>query len=199
MALAALAAIAVGITTAGSIASHKREAAAEAELERFKLETESRIADSRARAVEAELKLAEFRKGRSIGLEESEKIVAALKPFAGTKFDIGHAPVGREQWDFLWQLEPVFPKAGWAFVDWNGPQTFSKLNWTMTPHTYGVANVLNVDIEMTPDHRKNLLPAAEALAKVLNEIGIATAVMDTPIGSTSTNADAIHVLVGEKR
>ena len=152
-----------------------------------------------ARAAEAELKLAEFRKGRSIGPLEADKIIASLKPFAGTKFDIGHAPSGREQWDFLWLLEPVFPKADWVFVNWEGPQKFSKLNWTMEWHWYGVANVLNVSIELTPEHRSKLLPAAEALAKVLNDIGIAAEVEDHPISGTSATADAIHILVREKR
>jgi hypothetical protein len=137
------------------------------------------------------------RRARSIGSEDSDKIVAALKPFAGTKFDIGHAPVGREQWDFMWQLEPAFQMAGWVFVDWKGAQAFAKLNWTISPHWYGVANVLNVSIEMAPESRDKLSPAAEALTKVLNDIGIAAAI--NTVGSGSANEDAIHILVGEKR
>lgn len=70
--------------------------------------------------------------------EAVASLVEKLKLYAGTKIDIGHEPVGREQWDFAWQLEPIFPKAGWVFVDWIGGSTFSKLNWTMRPHTYGV-------------------------------------------------------------
>lgn len=95
-------------------------------------------------------------------------------------------------------LEPLFAKAGWIFVDWVGPQTFRKLNWTMEPHVYGVANVLNVSIELSPETREKLLPAAEALAAGLKEIGIAAQVEDHPISGTSNNADTIHVLVGSK-
>ena len=69
----------------------------------------------------------------------------------------------------------------------------------MQPHWYGFANVLNVSIEMHPDHREALLPAAEALCKALNEIGITASVAEKLIGAISTTADAIHVLVGEKR
>ena len=153
-------------------------------------------ADANARAANAELKLAEFRRARSIGPDKSAKIVAAIRPFAGTNFDIGHAPIAREQWDFLWQLEPVFPKAGWVFKEWMG-HGFSKLNWTMTPHYYGEANVLNVSIQVDAQSRDRLLPAAEALVKVLNEIGITAAIETT--GSGSGNVDAVHILVGEKR
>ncbi|MGJ4915919.1 hypothetical protein ACQR10_13315 [Bradyrhizobium sp. HKCCYLRH2060] len=175
--------------------SDERIAEVESQSEQLRKDT----ALATARAAEAELKLAEFRRGRTVGPSEADKIVAALEPFAGVKFDIGHAPTGREQWDFLWLLEPVFPKAGWVFVDWDGPQKFSKLNWTMTWHFYGVANVLNVSIELTPEHRSELLPAATALAKVLNDIGIVAQVEAAPISGASANADAIHSLVGEKR
>jgi hypothetical protein len=166
---------------------------AQADIEKSKVE----IAQANARTAAAELKLEEFRRARSIGPEQSTEIVEAIKSFSGTQFDIGHAPVGREQWDFLWQLEPVFPKAGWVFVDWKGPQVFAKLNWTMTPHWYGVANVLNVSIEMAPSNRDKLLPAAQALARALNAIGIVTTL--DGVGTDSANDDAIHFLVGEKR
>lgn len=156
-------------------------------------------ADANARAAEAELRLAEFRKPRLVVGADFERVVEAIKPFAGTKFDIGHAMSGREQWDFLWQFEQVFPKADWVFVEWDGPQRFAKNNWTMQPHWYGVANVLNVSIELHPEYRKELLPAAEALSKALNEIGIAASVGDKPIGGISATTNAIHILVGEKR
>jgi hypothetical protein len=52
--LAALIATAVGVTTAGSIVAHKREAAeAEGSLERYKLETGTQISEANARAKEA--------------------------------------------------------------------------------------------------------------------------------------------------
>jgi hypothetical protein len=68
----------------------------------------------------------------------------------------------------------------------------------MEPHTYGLANVLNVSIELNPETRGQLLPAAEALAAGLSVIGIAAQVEDHPISGTSDNAEAIHILVGNK-
>lgn len=57
--LAALAGIAIGITTTGSIVSHKREAESAREaLERFKLDTKDKISDAEARAAEAKAQVA---------------------------------------------------------------------------------------------------------------------------------------------
>jgi hypothetical protein len=85
-----------------------------------------------------------------------------------------------------------------GFVDWIGPQIFGKVNWTMQQHVYGVANVLNVSIELSPEKRDELLPAANALAEALNGIGLAATVEPHVISGTSATTDAIHVLVGDK-
>jgi hypothetical protein len=165
------------------------------EMARLRLETEA----AKARAKEAELALEKFRAPRIPTAQQLASFIERIKPFAGTKFDIGHAPVGREQWDFLWLLEPAFPKAGWLFVEWQGPQTFSKLNWATQPHTYGVANVSNVSIELNPESRAKLLPAAQALSDALNSLGIAATVEPNVISSSSMNFDAVHILVGAKQ
>ncbi len=132
--------------------------------------------------------------------EAVASIVEKLSPFAGTKFDIGHAPRGREQWDFLWQLEPVFARAGWIFVDWDGQKfsAFGKPNWTMQIRQYGYANVSNAAIELTPENRETLLPAAQALVEALDGVGIIARIEPHPISGVSNTADAIHFLVGNK-
>jgi hypothetical protein len=114
-----------------------------------------RAAKLEKEAAEARLELARIATARHklLTQEASETIVEKLKPFAGTKFDIGHASNGREQWDLLWVLEPLFAKAEWMFVDWvpgplPHPGVFPKLNWTMQRRVYGVANVSNVSIEL---------------------------------------------------
>ena len=89
-------------------------------------------------------------------------------------------------------------KAGWVFVDWKGPKAFEKLNWTMQPHVYGVANASNVSIELNPEYRERLMPAANAIATALNDVGIDAVVEGGIVGSSSGNIDAIHVLVGAK-
>jgi TolA-binding protein len=67
--VAALAAIAVCVTTAGSIISHTREATtAEEALERYKLETGKQLAEATARQKEADQRIVESRE-RTAGLE----------------------------------------------------------------------------------------------------------------------------------
>ena len=159
---------------------------------------ETSQADERTANAELELARLATPRFKLLTPEAVASIVEKLTPFAGTKFDIGHADLGREQWDFLWQLEPIFAKAGWIFVDWDGPKTFGKINWTMARHAYGVANVSNVSIELSPGKRDALLPAANALAEVLSSIGIAAVVEPHPISGVSQTVDAIHFLVGAK-
>lgn len=132
-------------------------------------------------------------------LGNADSFVDGIKAFAGTKFDIGHAREDREQWDFLWDIEPLFNRAGWVFVDWQGPQAFGKINW-LGQHVYGVANVLNVEVEVAPSSLAKLTPAARALVETLNKIGIeATPPGDRMVSTTSVNADVVHFLVGAKR
>jgi hypothetical protein len=166
------------------------------EMARLHLET-AKISE---RAAKAELEVARLSTPRFKLLtpDAAASIVQKIEPFSGVKFDIGHAPIGREQWDFLWVLEPILQKAGWVFIDWKGPKAFEKLNWTMQPHVYGVANASNVSIELDPEYRERLTPAAKAIATALNDVGIDAVVEGGIVGSSSGNIDAIHVLVGAK-
>jgi hypothetical protein len=155
------------------------------------------------RAAKSELEVARLTtpRVRLLTPEAVNSLVEKIKPFAGTKFDIGLPPIGREQWDLLWQLEPIFPQAGWVFVDWvptPGTKIVRKMNWQMQYHLYGEANVINLDIELHPPHRETLLPAANALADALNQIGITTTIQPVVISGSSQNVDAIHILVGQK-
>jgi hypothetical protein len=75
----ALAAIAAGVTTAGSIVSHKREAAAsESAIERYKLDTSKEISEANARMKEAELALARLREPRMVDLEKFAEVIAGV-------------------------------------------------------------------------------------------------------------------------
>jgi hypothetical protein len=57
--------------------------------------------------------------------------------------------------------------------------------------------VINVSLEVRPQYRDWLLPAAEALADALRAIGIEATTTDNNNGSQ--NDDAVHVIVGPKR
>lgn len=155
-------------------------------------------AEADARASEAELKLAEYRKPRAPMIQQhAAELVAAIAPFKGTKFDMGHAPVGREQWDFAWQLEPLMAQAGWEFVEWSSGNNFGKLNWTMKPHLYGVANVSNVSVELEERSGAELFAAAAALVASFKNMGI-EAVATRSIND-SPNKYIVHLLIGDKQ
>lgn len=198
LAFGALAAVIVGVSTFAVIRLQKVEVqSAAAEFDRYKLDTEKKISEANARAAEAALSLEKLRTPRAQLLtpEALASIVAKLKPFAGTKIDIGHATENREVLDFLWRLEPVFEEAGWVHVDWVGGQMFKKNNWP-GDHWYGVASVSDISVEVRPAFRDTLMPAADALADALRSIGIA---VHNDNNNSSRNDDAIHFLVGAKQ
>lgn len=160
----------------------------------------ARTEEARAEAAKAHLALVEYRKSRSDRIvEHADSVGEILKAFAGARFDFGHGPEGfREQWDFAWRFEPILVKAGWEFVDWDGPNVIGKLNdWFPRARLYGLTNVVNVSIEMHPGTEEALFPAAKALAAALNEAGIAATAGGN--NNTSANAGVIHVLIGEKQ
>lgn len=166
--------------------------------------------EATARAEEARLEIARLStpRVRLLTPEACEAIVAKMLPFRGTRIVIGHAENGREQWDFCWAFEPLIRQAHWQFLDWNpGPLplpghsragVFVKVNWTMQHRLYGVANVSNISIELNPENRDELLPAATALAGALNGVGIAAVVEPHPISGISGIKDAVHFLVGDR-
>ena len=125
------------------------------------------------------------------------EFVGVIAPFKGTKFDMGHAPVGREQWDFAWQLEPLMNQAGWEFVEWSGGNNFGKINWTTKQHLYGVANVTNVSVEFDERGGVELVKAIIALATAFNKIGINA--VATNSNNDSPNKNIVHLLIGEKQ
>jgi len=154
------------------------------------------IADANRRAKEAELALAKFRAPRLPTETQLSLLIERISPFAGTKFDVGHATEDREQWDFLWRLEPALTKAGWTHVDWLGGIVFRKNNWPGN-HLYGAMAVINVSIELSPNSQTLLMPAAESLVAALREIEIEATIAD--FNNSSANTDAVHLLVGPKR
>jgi len=197
--LGALAAVIVGVSTFVIIRLQRSEAQdAGLEFERYKLATDERILETTARAKEAELALIKFRKPRSelLPTQVRAEITEKLKAFAGTKFDIGYGTEDREQADFLWWLLPTINDAGWVHIDWVGGRVFKRLNWP-GDHLMGIMSVINVSIEVYPDNRDKLQPAADALVEALKSAGIEATTGD--FNNSSTNNDAIHLLVGPKR
>ena len=198
--VAGLVAVAVFVTTASVVILQRREATiARRELDEYKVEAAQKIAEANARSREAEVELIKFRRPRSQLVSPPEiraKITEALKPFKGTKFDIGYGREDREQADFLWWLLPSINDARWVHIDWRGGEVFKRWNWP-GDHLMGVMAVINVSIELHPENREKLLQAANALAAALKSVDVETTTDD--FNNSSENSDAIHLLVGPKR
>jgi hypothetical protein len=127
--VAALVATAIGVTTAGSIISHKRKAAAaEDSLSRYKSNTGKEIGEANVRAAaatqkaaEAQLALEKYKAPRNLTSEQSEKLIADLGPLGPVTYDIAY-PAMMEPGSFLvQQLIRVFTTLNWRFVSYEGP------------------------------------------------------------------------------
>ncbi|HEX4410580.1 MAG TPA: hypothetical protein VH206_17550 [Xanthobacteraceae bacterium] len=146
---ASLAAIAIGISTTGSIVSHKREAAAaEVALDRFKLITEGKIADANAagdtakadaeraraeaaKATEQAAKIEQAAAWRVLSADSKFKLMSRLQNGSG-RVEISYPANDPEALYLAAQIEAVFKKinAGKSPLPWNieiQPRQFSRL------------------------------------------------------------------------
>jgi hypothetical protein len=161
-------------------------------------EYQARAAEANQKAQEDALELARFRRPRVKLLtpENRQKLRAALAPFQGTRFVVGHDDLDREVWDFLSEFGPLMKNSGWVHEDWMGGRRFRKGS-SLEGKYYGVANAMNVSIELMPQDEAQLRPAAEALATILTEIG--TDAVIAPANNTHIAEGSIQFLVGPKR
>jgi hypothetical protein len=162
-------------------------------------EANARSSESNRLAVEAQTALASFRAPRrDIFKGHEAATTAALKPFAGTKFDTGLSMSDGEQADFLWDLAPVITAAGWIHQTWiQFGNNVTRVQQGPSRPLSGAVAAVNVEIHVNPPARHLLSAAATALVTALNNAGIAA--VDAGHNTHSENTDAIHVLIGTKR
>jgi hypothetical protein len=186
----------IRITTAQAEAA---EAMKIAEAERLaRAELESRVADANARAAEANaaaaqarLELAKLKEPRTLSPEHQEKIIAALKKFAGQNFgfSVFQDP---EALALLRTLDAVLKSAGWNRV----PSQIGAIVVEAGGATVGTSNNSGVAAFVGPDNAE-AEPALLALSAGLTAAGI-------PCQSNRTEqlrgkeAKAIVINVGKK-
>jgi hypothetical protein len=159
-------------------------------------------AAANARAKEAELALEQFKAPRTISPEQQSKLVSELKLFAGTEFDASTSVENTEQLRLLVSLTEILSKAGWKQIDWKyavpGIPTYKAGN--PTSPDIGSAATDNIDVQVHRESIERLKPAADALARVLNAIGIKAnaPVIDRNTQNTG-NVQALHLIVGHKQ
>lgn len=218
---AVIVAVAVAISTAGSVSAHKREArAAQLALEAYQTETagkvadatkagiaagetagnannaaaqaNARAADANARAAEANLALAQFKAPRVISAEAREQMVPKLRPFAGSPFNFS-VQVDQESVDLMEQIASVLAAAGWERRATAANVTYMPPGGL--PHA-GVSAGRGVQIQISSTRNNDWAPAVIALRDALRGAGIETEGKSITDGTESP--DAIHVYVGGK-
>jgi hypothetical protein len=196
--------VAVG-AVGGSVAGFlhwRRSGQLQTVLEAENLAQQKEIANAKATAAQAEqraakanLELARMKAPRTLTAEQQEHIISALRPFAGTRFDVGLVQGDAEAAEFMALLEAVLQRAGWIQVDWVGGDIVMTRAGKATA---GLVTTTNVAIAIHPEKALTLRNAAEGLYTALSAEGIATREGTSGAGFLNQAADAVHILVGRK-
>jgi hypothetical protein len=158
-------------------------------------EAAERAAEAEQRAAEANLELARLKAPRTLRPEQQQRVIAMVKPFAGTQFDIGVVQGDPEAAELMVLIETVLKAAGWSQIDWVGGDIVLTLAGRPTA---GVVTTTNVAIAVHPERASTLENAAAALLTALSSQGIAARAGTSAAAFLNRNADAIHILIGRK-
>lgn len=160
---------------------------------REKLENarEERIAAANERAAKSELELARYRAPREISDEQKAKIIEAIKPFAGAKFDMT-SQQDFEPLNLRRRLEGILIEAGWEQIDWAG----MGFGFTEGGKQFGTNTAAGVLVTILPEEVPALSPAVLALINSLVDCDITAAGQAGP--ANASNAGTIHLHVGRK-
>ena len=179
---------------------HLRTAGLTADAEKSRAaiaEANARAAEATQKAEEASLELAKYRAPRTLTREQRGRIVDKVKQFSGTEYDIALSDSDPEILGFVSLIELTLSTAGWIGVDWKGKgEALIRQGRPLVRLGNTGANVvIGVHVNQPP----KLLECAMDLSDALVAEGIdATAGRHTPHEMSSTNANAIHILIGRK-
>ena len=153
-----------------------------------------RAAEANARAAEATLALEKFKAPRTLNPNQATRIVAKLKPFSGTQFDIALQSADPEAESLMGVIELVLISAAWSQVNWEGGDlVFSRTGKPIL----GIVSLVGVAIQMHQEQKSRLTEAAIALRSALTAEGIEARV--ERLGPINKNLNALHVLIGKKQ
>lgn len=186
--------------------TNRRQEAAKTEADLRVLKVEETVAESKkataeaiARAAEAQLALEQFKAPRTLTPEQRGRIVDKLKQFSGTEYDITVSSLDPEILDFVFTLELVLSTAGWTELDWKGTGE-TLIRGGKQPLVRLGVSATNVLIGVHLDQSPKLFDFALALSDAIEAEGV-TATAKRIIGHemSSTNANAIHLMIGRKQ
>ena len=142
------------------------ERLARAELESQVAVAEARAAEANAVASQARLELAELKEPRTIAPEDQEKIIVALKEFAGQNFSFSVFG-DPESLALLRTLDAMLKSAGWLRV----PSQLGAIVVDAAGNTAGTSHDSGVAAFVGPDNR-DARAALLTLSKALTVAGI---------------------------
>jgi len=197
----------------------KMEAAdASSALEKYKLETAGKVADAKAegiragkaaseaqlkaseaneRAAKAELELAKYRAQRGLSPEAQKLVAAALKQFAGIKFDAALPMGDTETARLLATLEDALQAAGLIQIPWTSTLPNSQFLFRTGKPVAGNVGAIGVILEVDGKTHPELVPVAEAIATTFTNNGVPAKAF-SEVKTRAAAADAIHLLAGNK-
>ena len=161
----------IKITAAQAEAAEAIKIAESERLARVELETqvaaaEVRAAEANAVASQAQLELAKLKEPRTMAPEDQEKIIAALKRFAGQNFGFSVFP-DPEPLALLRVLNAVLTSAGWLRV----PSQIGAIAVDAAGNTAGTAHDSGVSAFVGPDNR-DAEAALLALSRAFTAAGV---------------------------
>jgi hypothetical protein len=134
---------------------------------------------------------------RALTAEQRGRIVDKLKQFPGTEYDIAVSSSDPEILHLVFIVELILSTAGWTELDWQG--TGEGLIREGMPNIRLGASVTNVMVVVHVSQPLKLLECAIALSDALMAEDVdATTGRSIPHAMSSTNTNAIHILIGRK-
>jgi hypothetical protein len=172
---------------------------ANGELQKEIASVNAQAAEANRSAAESQLALEKFKAPRTLTPEQRGRIVDKLKQFSGTEYDITVSSIDPEILDFVLTLELVLSTAEWTELDWKG-NAEKLIRGGKQPLIREGVSVTNVLIGVEQDQPPKLFEFALALSDALEAEGVtATAKRLIRHEMSSTNANAIHIMIGRKQ
>jgi hypothetical protein len=132
---------------------------------------------------------------RVLTSEQQDRIVSALKLFAGTRFDIAVTAGDLEAEIFIDAVEAILHKAGWTQVDWASDTIILSRR-----HKYsvGIRTSTNLGVGLAKDHNGALEVTVTAFVNAFNAEGITSGGGVLNDDFPNKSKDMLHIFVGHK-
>jgi hypothetical protein len=182
---AALAAVAVVVTTTAVVTLQKAEnSESKAEFERYKLDASEKIETAKAEAAKANLELEKLRAPRSLNFQQRNAISIAISKFSGQQYRITTFWDEKEPLAFAEQVHQTLLLGGWKFLKHGDGGSFL------------MGALTGIQVWVHPKADSKVLEAAKALVDALNAAdGVAVLKEQNP---NNTIEQVINLNIGTK-